>query len=74
MTEINRIEVGFIGNQVIELRLGDKELAALRKNLPDGGWQTVLTEDNEVDIDLGKVAFLRVAASAQSVGFGGGSR
>lgn len=68
--ELNRIEVGFIGNQVITLKLEDKELGGLRKKLSSGGWLTVATEDGEVDIDLDKVAFLRVASGDHSVGFG----
>ncbi len=70
MAEMIRIEVGFVGHQVITLKLADKELGTLRKKLSDGGWVTVTTDDGEVDIDLGKVAFVRVAAGAHSVGFG----
>lgn len=66
-----RIEVGFIGNQVITLKLADKDLAAFRKKLSGGGWLTVTTDDGEVDVDLAKVAFVRVAADEPSVGFSG---
>jgi hypothetical protein len=69
-SEINRIEVGFMGNQVITLRVDGNQLSDLRNKLSDGGWTTVATEDGEVDIDLAKVAFLRVSAGAHSVGFG----
>lgn len=72
MAEMKRIEVGFVGHQVITLKLDDSQLAELRKGLADGGWQTVTTDDGEVDIDLAKVAFVRVAASHSSVGFGSG--
>lgn len=70
MSETKRIEVGFVGQQVITLKLSDKDLGGLRKKLDDGGWVTVTTEDDEVDIDLSKVAFVRVASGAHSVGFG----
>ena len=70
MSELNKVEVGFVGQQVISLRLGDDELTELRKKLADGGWLTVSTEDGEVDVDLGKVAFLRVTSGSHSVGFG----
>jgi hypothetical protein len=69
-SELNRIEVGFIGNQVITLKLEEKQLAGLRKKLSSGGWVTVETEDGEVDLDLDKVAFLRIASSEHAVGFG----
>lgn len=70
MTEMNRIEVGFVGHQVITLKIGDPELTELREKLTGGGWHTVSTDDDEVDIDLGKVAFVRVASGAGAVGFG----
>jgi hypothetical protein len=70
MPDIKRIEVGFVGQQVITLKISEEDLKALRGGLADGGWQTVATEDGEVDIDVGKVAFVRVAAGDQSVGFG----
>lgn len=69
-SEINRIEVGFMGNQVITLRLDDDQLSDLRKQLSEGGWATVKSEDGEVDIDLAKVAFVRVSGGSHSVGFG----
>lgn len=70
MAEKTRIEVGFIGHQVVSLKLSAKDLTGLRKQLPEGGWLTVDDEDGEVDIDLGKVAFVRVASGVHSVGFG----
>lgn len=70
MATAARVEIGFLGNQVITLRLDEKQLANLRKKLSSGGWLTVETDDGEVDIDLAKVAFLRVVAGADSVGFG----
>ena len=69
MADTKRIEVGFVGQQVITLKVDADQLADLRKNLSDGGWRTVATDEGEVDIDFGKVAFLRVAAGHGSVGF-----
>ena len=70
MADIKRIEVGFVGQQVITLKIDTDQLKALRDGLDDGGWQTVTTDEGEVDVDLGKVAFVRVAAGHGSVGFG----
>jgi hypothetical protein len=69
MASAKRVEIGFLGNQVITLRLEDKQLAGLRGKLSGGGWLTVETDDGEVDIDLAKVAFLRVVSGADAVGF-----
>lgn len=67
---MSKVEVGFVGHQVITLKLDDKALKELRKKLADGGWHTVESEDDEVDLDLSKVAFVRVATGGHSVGFG----
>lgn len=72
MADVKRVEVGFVGQQVITLKLAENQLDELRKKLADGGWRSVKTDEGEVDIDLDKVAFLRVAASHSSVGFGSG--
>ncbi len=70
MAEATRVEVGFVGPQVITLKLDSEQLEKLRGKLGEGGWLTVSGEDGEVDLDLSKVAFVRVAASEHSVGFG----
>jgi hypothetical protein len=64
-----RVEVGFEGGQVIALRLDEKALDGLRSALGDGGWHRVTTDDDEVDLDLGKIAFVRTAGDGQKVGF-----
>ncbi len=70
MAAVSKIEVGFVGHQVITLKLPTSEVEDLRKKLGDGGWVTVASDDGEVDLDLGKVAFVRIASSEHSVGFG----
>jgi hypothetical protein len=70
MADTKRIEIGFVGQQVITLKVDSDQLETLRGGLDDGGWQTVTTDEGEVDVDLGKVAFVRVAAGHGSVGFG----
>jgi hypothetical protein len=70
MADTKRIEIGFIGQQVITLKVDSEQLEALRDGLDEGGWKTVTTDEGEVDVDLGKVAFVRVAAGHGSVGFG----
>ena len=59
MAEAQRVEIGFEGGQVISVRLGDGELKDLRKQLDNGGWHDVKTEDGILAVYLGKVAFLR---------------
>lgn len=64
-----RIEIGFEGGQVIALRVAEDGLTALRSALEKGGWHRVETDEAEVDIDLGKVAFLKTAGDGAKVGF-----
>jgi hypothetical protein len=73
MADTKRVEVGFIGNQVITLKVDEDQLKDLRKHLSEGGWRSITTEDGEVEIDLAKVAFVRVAGSGHGVGFSSAS-
>ena len=51
------------------MRIPEDELDALRKALGGGGWHRLETEEDEVDVDLGKLVFLRTAGDGQKVGF-----
>ena len=64
-----RVEVGFDGGQVIAVRIVDEELQSLRSSLGGDGWHRLVTEDAEVDVDLGKLIFVRTAGDNQKVGF-----
>jgi hypothetical protein len=70
MAEIQRVEIGFEGGQVISARLGEDDLKDLRRQLEKGGWHDLHTEDGVVSVHLGKVAFVRVGTHASRVGFG----
>ena len=70
MADAQRVEIGFEGGQVISVRLGEEELKALRKQVEKGGWHDVETEDGELALYLGKVAFLRIDSGEHRVGFG----
>jgi hypothetical protein len=66
---LRRVEVGFDGGQVIAVRIEDAALDSLRKALGGGEWHRLETADDVVDLDLGKVAFVRTAGDGQKVGF-----
>ena len=71
MAEVQRVEIGFEGGQVISARLADDDLKDLRKQLEKGGWHDVHTADGaSLALYLGKVAFIRVQSGGGSVGFG----
>jgi hypothetical protein len=69
MADAQRVEIGFEGGQVISARLADDDLKELRKQLEQGGWYDLHTEDGVIAVYLGKVAFLRIESGAHRVGF-----
>ena len=70
MADAQRVEIGFEGGQVISARLNEKDLKELRRQIEEGGWHDLHTEDGVVALHLGKVAFVRVSSSGSHVGFG----
>jgi hypothetical protein len=71
--DMQKVEIGFEGGQVVAVRLGDDELKELRKQVEKGGWHDVKTEDGAISLYLGKVAFLRIDSGDHHVGFSLGS-
>ena len=67
--DMQKVEIGFEGGQVVAVRISEGELKDLRKQVEKGGWHDVRTEDGALSIYLGKVAFLRIASGDQRVGF-----
>ncbi len=65
-----RVNIGFLGAQVLSARIGAPELANLRSALESGGWHDLNTEDGTVALDLGKVVYVQVDHEGQRVGFG----
>jgi hypothetical protein len=69
MADAQKVEIGFEGGQVVAVRLSDRALKDLRKQVEKGGWHDVETEDGTLSVYLGKVAFLRVDSGEGRVGF-----
>jgi hypothetical protein len=65
-----RIDVGFIGGQVLSMRLEEGSLKRLRKALEgDSGWHDIEAEDGQIALDLAKVAYVRLDSGEHKVGF-----
>ncbi|MGH2982195.1 MAG: hypothetical protein ACRDKV_09165 [Solirubrobacterales bacterium] len=65
-----RVDIGFIGGQVITVRLEDAGLNALRQVLEsETGWHDLDTEDGRVALDLAKIVYLRLDSGEHRVGF-----
>jgi hypothetical protein len=71
--DMQKVEIGFEGGQVVAIRISDDELKDLRKQVEKGGWHDVKTEDGAISLYLGRVAFLRIAGGDHRVGFALGS-
>jgi hypothetical protein len=71
--DMQKVEIGFEGGQVVAVRISEGELKDLRKHVEKGGWHDVRTEDGILSVYLGKVAFLRIDSGDHSVGFSLGS-
>jgi hypothetical protein len=72
MAEVQRVEIGFEGGQVISTRLSEEDLKDLRSRLEQGGWHDLPTEDGTIALYLPKVSFIRVNSGENRVGFGSG--
>jgi len=69
MANMQKVEIGFEGGQVIPVRIGADQLKDLRKQVEKGGWHDIETEDGILSVYVGKVAFLRIDATAHRIGF-----
>ncbi|MGC1164758.1 MAG: hypothetical protein WA862_01485 [Solirubrobacterales bacterium] len=73
MADAQRVEIGFEGGQVVSTRLAEDDLRELRKQLEQGGWYDLHTEDGVIALYLGKVAFVRIDSGDHRIGFGPGA-
>lgn len=72
MAELRRVEIGFKGGEAVAVRLGEEALEKLRGALGSReGWHLVEAEDDELSLDLGQIAFVRVHGTGPAIGFGG---
>ena len=65
-----KINIGFLGGQVLGARVAPEELTRLRTALEAGGWHDLTAEDGTVAVDLSKVVYVLVDSEGHRVGFG----
>ncbi len=71
-SEMKRIDVGFQGGQVLQLRLKESAYKELQKALgtdTTSGWHEIESEDSDFVIDLGQVVYVRLETDSHRVGF-----
>lgn len=72
MADVEIVEIGFTGGQVIVVRLEPAKLKELRKALDKPqGFTDIESVQGTVSLDLAQVQFIRTDAPSQSVGFSG---
>jgi hypothetical protein len=70
--DVNRIDIGFQGGQVLPVRVKTEEYEGLRKALGNekaDRWFELKTQDSEVAIDLAQVVYVRLDTEEHRVGF-----
>ena len=65
-----KVNIGFLGGQVLSARVPPAELTRLREALGSAGWHDVTAEDGTVAVDLARIVYVRVANDGHRVGFG----
>jgi hypothetical protein len=65
-----KVNIGFLGGQVLSARVVPPELARLRKALGTQGWYELTAEDGTVALDLTRVVYVLVDDEEHRVGFG----
>ncbi len=66
-----KINVGFVGGQVLSARVDADQLARLRGSLGTvEGWFEFTAEDGTVTVDVSKIVYVLIDSDEHRVGFG----
>jgi len=65
-----KINIGFVGGQVLSARVQAAELSALRAALGSTGWHELKAEDGTIALDLTRIVYVLVDDEGHRVGFG----
>jgi hypothetical protein len=65
-----KVSIGFVGGQVLPLRVTAEALDGLHAALPARAWHELALEDGVVRLDTAQVAYVRVDSDEPRVGFG----
>jgi hypothetical protein len=72
MANAARTDIGFQGGQVLTLRASDEVYEELIKALGDdraSRWHAMAGDDEQIEIDLSQVVYVRREGGGQKVGF-----
>lgn len=65
-----KVNIGFIGSQVLSARIAPPELSKLRDALGGEGWLDIRFVDGTAAIDPSKVVYVLVEDDEHRIGFG----
>jgi hypothetical protein len=65
-----KINIGFVGGQVLSARIETAQLSQLRAALGSTGWHELKAEDGTIALDLTRVVYVLVDDEGHRVGFG----
>jgi hypothetical protein len=69
---LQRVTVGFAGNQVLSVRIEEAPLNALLETLAGGEWHDLTVDDGTIRLNLSQVVYVRTELDEHKVGFGAG--
>lgn len=67
---LQRVTIGFAGNQVLGVRLQEDALNALLQALASGEWHDLTVDDGTIRLNLSQVVYVRTELDEHRVGFG----
>ena len=67
---LQRVTIGFLGSQVLTLKMQDEDLDALLSALSSGGWHDLAVDDGTVRANLAQVLYVKTDRDGSRVGFG----
>lgn len=68
--KLQKINIGFVGGQVLSARVEPAELAGLRTALGSTGWHDLTAEDGSIAVDLTRIVYVLADDEGHQVGFG----
>jgi len=67
---LQRVTIGFAGNQVLGVRMQEAALNTLLQALASGEWHDLTVDDGTIRLNLSQVVYVRTELDEHRVGFG----
>lgn len=67
---LQRVTIGFAGEQVLGVRMQEAALITLLQALAGGEWHDLTVDDGTIRLNLSQVVYVRTELDEHKVGFG----